>query len=103
METNKELLPELTLSHGFNERYPNTVWAKKDGDPWEQFCFTDNCEDWAMLIQNFSIALSFDTCQVHAKSYFSDTERVSYSRKDIGLSVCIAFLEMRDWQEKNEL
>ncbi|EII3108144.1 hypothetical protein R1W15_004263 [Vibrio fluvialis] len=102
METDKELLSDFVLSNDYNERYPDTVWARPEGQPWEQFCFTNEPEGWGKLVQDYSIELSFDTCQVHAKSYFSDTKPFSASRNDIGLAVCIAFLRMKDWQAENK-
>ena len=101
MNTNKEDLPTYTLSNNYNEKYPNTVWAHKPNEAWEQFCFTDESERWGEIVRDFSINLNFDTCQVHAQSYFADCNKVSMNRKDIGLAVCIAFLEMKDWQIKN--
>lgn len=100
--TDKEALPDHTLGYGFNERYPDTVWAQKPNEPWEQFCFTSLPEQWGELVRDYSINLSFDTCQVHAESYFGSKGKVSESRKDIGLAVCIAFLQMKDFQDENQ-
>lgn len=83
------------------KKHPDSVWAKKDNKPWEQFCFTDSPLDWVFLVESYSINLTFDTCQVHANSYFSDTSKVSKSRKDIGLAISIAFLKMKNWQASN--
>lgn len=31
----------------YRERYPNTVWALAEGEPWEQFVYT---RDWSQLM-----------------------------------------------------
>ncbi|TMP20844.1 hypothetical protein [Pseudoalteromonas ruthenica] len=101
MNTNKDDLPAHTLSHDYNERYPDTVWAHKPNDAWEQCCFTNDPAEWGELVRDFCIHLKFDTAQVHAQSYFAECKTASRPHKDIGLAVCIAFLEMKDWQKEN--
>lgn len=103
MNTDKADLPAMALAHDYNERYPNTVWAQQAGKPWEQFCFSSEPEQWGALVRDYSISLRFDTCQVHAKSYFADCSEASASHPDIGLAVCIAFLEMKDWKASNNV
>lgn len=101
MNTNKDDLPSHTLSNGYNERYPDTVWAQKPNDAWEQCCFTNDPAEWGALVRDNCIHLKFDTAQVHAQSYFSDCDHVSRPHEQIGLAVCIAFLEMREWHKQN--
>ncbi|MBO9492187.1 hypothetical protein J7384_17635 [Endozoicomonas sp. G2_1] len=103
MNTNKDDLPANTLSRNYNERYPDTVWAHKPQDAWEQFCFTNDAESWGELIREFSLDIKFDTCQVHVASYFADCKPVSMIRSDMGLAICIAFLEMKDWQSSQSI
>lgn len=102
MSTDKYTLHAHAISHEFNDRYPDMVWAQRTNEPWEQFCFTSLPEQWGELVRDYSINLSFDTCQVHAESYFGSKGKVSKSRNDIGLAVCIAFLQMKDSQDENQ-
>jgi hypothetical protein len=99
MRTNKDSLPANTLSYDYNNKYPDTVWAGKPDEAWEQCCWTSIPEQWAELVAAYSINLTFDTCQVHAESYFCENGKVSMSRKDIGLAVAIAYLKYVDYNK----
>lgn len=99
MCTDKDLISQHALTHDYNLRYPDTVWARRDGEPWEQFCFTNSPEEWALLVKDFSINLSFDTDSVTAKSCLSNSAPITLPKDDIGSAVCIAFLDLKDSED----
>ncbi len=96
MVTDKELLSPHVLTHDYNTRYPHTLWARLPEQPWEQFCFTENPEEWGKLVQEHKINIHFEDGDVYAIRHDSKGEHVKLPEKDVGLAVCLAFLEEVD-------
>ncbi len=57
----------ITRKTEYESRCPNTVWARKNGEPWEQFVFT---HDWC---QTMPLAVKFGVTPILEDGYYFAT------------------------------
>ncbi len=97
MCTDKSLLPPHAIDSGYSERYPDTVWARAQGEPWEQVVWTNDPEQWANLMFWHHIAVDWKDEHVIAtrrdcKTCGDLSPPIILERSEVGRAICLAFI-----------